>query len=439
MNEFQRQFRRITLPRAVLFVVMLFCSLVDMPGNYHPLGGSGPSGLGVGTIVIAGLIWAVFLIRPVLPGFVLKSLAFLVLFEIYASGTMLWSGTGIDGIQLLLVGIAFLGLIVVCARESAIDPQSGIFISRAMLLASVIGVLMYLSVAAGEKKLGESLDPIIHPRPFALFAITIVAVSLSRWRASDPAKPSSLVPLAWAALTTFTVALSMSRTALVCCVGLFPLAILLRLNLKSLVQALLVLGAGGFLFVSAILAYKPLYDRFVGYDASMHVAGMTVNASGRTAIWDTLLRSIGDDWMFGKGEAASEILIRRKFNGLIAQPHNDYLRFYYDTGIVGLALWLCFAGVFYARTTANLRYSVRERTADYPLHVAALLAFSAVSWSMLTDNSICYSFVMMPLGMVMGCSLGAGLSHFSGTANQGFEAIFSEPFAQPARRNIRSV
>jgi O-antigen ligase len=417
---------------------MVFCALVDLPIRLKI---AGTSGLGAGTFAAAGLVWALFLIRPVLPGYVLKSLLFLILFEIYSAGTMFWSGTGIDGVQLLVVGIAFLGLIVVCARETAMNPANGLLILRMLLIATSIGVAMYWYVAYTEPKLGEGADDLINPRPFALFALTVVAAALACWRGPHRSKMASVLPLAWAAITTFTVGLSMSRTALVCCAALFPLAILLRLNFKSFMQALSLLVVGGALFVVAVFSYQPLYDRFFAGDVAIHAGGYTFNASGRTRIWDVLLRGIGDDWVFGKGVASSEVLVRRTFKDLIVQPHNDYLRFYFDTGIVGLALWLCFAGAFYSRTIANLRRSLRDGSADYPLHVAGLLAFSAVSWSMLTDNSVCYSFVMMPLAMVMGCSLGADGSVAMPVISdpQGFEAVFPEQLPQAIPRKIRSV
>ncbi len=425
------------MPQAVVFGVLAFCALVDMPIRLKL---PGISGLGAGTFAVAGLVWALFLIHPILPRYVLQSLLFLALFEIYSSGTMMWSGTGTDGIQLLVVGISFLGLIIICARETANNPHSGDVISRLLLATSGIAVLLYLSVAAREEKLGEGVDDIINPRPFALYALTVVAVALSRWRNWNLSFKQSLIPLAWAGITTFTVALSMSRTALVCCAALFPLAILLRLNLKSFMQAITVLLVGGALFVAAIFSYTPLYNRFFAYDASMHVGGVAVNASGRTKIWDLLMRTEGDDWVFGKGVASSELIIRNYFKGLIGQPHNDYLRFYYDTGVVGLTLWLCFAGAFYSRTIANLRRSVRDQTADYPLHVAALLAFTAVSWSMLTDNSVCYSFVMMPLAIVIGCSLGAGRSAMMPMPVLPLDMEYEPQSApQPLPRKIRIV
>ena len=48
-----------------LLGVMVFCALVDLPIRFKI---AGTSGLGAGTFAAAGVIWAVFLIRPVISG-----------------------------------------------------------------------------------------------------------------------------------------------------------------------------------------------------------------------------------------------------------------------------------------------------------------------------------------------------------------------------------
>jgi O-antigen ligase len=464
MDAVASHLRKPTFDQAVLAMVLAFSATVDWPANVHI---SGVSGLGAGTMAAAGLIWALFLSRPVIPHHVLRGVLPLIFFVTYSAGTLLWAHTGMDGVQLLVVQLAFLGLILVCARESADDPANGLWILKAIIFVSPIGVGLYALVIKSEPVLGEGVDGLVTPRPFALYSVVVVAVALALWRgalacaewlpwedwdefdwrrAVKRFKWIAAWFLLWAGITTATVALSMSRTAMVACIALFPLAILLRLNAKSLFHSLAVLITGGLLLTAAVEWYQPLHDRFFAYDASMKVGDVSVNASGRTKIWQVLLQGIGNDWMFGKGVASSVVAVKQVFGVRIAQPHNDYLRFYYDTGVVGLGMWLCFAMTFFGRTFANLRLSIRQRTPDYPLHIAALLAFLAISFSMLTDNSICYSFVMIPLAAVMGCSLGAGRSLprriLPATDNIEFE-FQDHPgqpgLIQPRPRKVRSV
>jgi O-antigen ligase len=159
-------------------------------------------------------------------------------------------------------------------------------------------------------------------------------------------------------------------------------------------------------FITAVFTYEPLYDRFFGFDRA-DVGGVAMNVSGRTKMWNVLFESLGDDWIFGKGIGASGNLIDQFFPDL-GHPHNDFLRYYYDLGVVGLSMWLMFVLAFIWKTILNLRRSIRDAASDYPLHTAAVMALIAVSGSMFTDNSVSYSFVMFPLAIVMGCSLGAG-------------------------------
>jgi hypothetical protein len=426
----EKNFRKPPMTESVLFGILAFCALVDFPSNFRMFG---TSGVGAGTFAAAGLIWALFLSRPVISNHLIKAVLFLLCFNIYSGSTLLWSHTGMDGIQQLTVSISFTGIILVCAREAEADESRGHLLTTALLAASVISVLMYLyviySVLRAGFKLGVEAEGIINPRPYALYALAVVAVALAKWRGS-----SKIMPLFWALLVTVTVGLSMSRTALVCCIILFPLSIALRLNIKSAIQGAVILALGAGSFAAALFLYPPLYNRFFAEDAAIKMGNVSLNTSGRTRIWQVLWETIGNDWTFGKGIGAAVIVVRDKFHGEIAQPHNDYLRFYYDTGMVGLALWLLFAYAFTSRTVGNLWRSVRNQTSDYPLHVAALLAFFALSWSMLTDNSQVYSYVMMPLAVIFGCSLGAGekaMLHLKELEVQYYE----EP--QPLPRNVR--
>jgi O-antigen ligase len=199
----------------------------------------------------------------------------------------------------------------------------------------------------------------------------------------------------------------MSRTALISIALLVPLSLLYRGNFKSVFLGTLILAIGAGAFAIALANDQPLYDRFFKEDATLQVGGVAINTTGRTKIWNLLLTTLGDDWVFGKGVSSSEDIINH-WMPQIGHPHNDYLRFYYDQGVLGLGLWLSFIAAFVYRTAGNLRRSIQNRAPDYPQHLAALLALTAVSISMLTDNSYCYEFVMIPLGIIMGSSLGVG-------------------------------
>ncbi len=388
-------FRKPDAARVLLIALLALCGSVDLTRGLN-IGGI--TFLGAATLVGCGAAWAIWLMRPFLPNDLIKPLLPLIMFELYATGSMTWYSPGIRGLQLLAVGLSFLGLILLTARETDRDPEFADALHKTLLVTAGVSVLLYFhAIVTG----GLAADGLVNARPFALYAMVAVAVAVARWQAGSKAC------LLWAGVIALAVFLSLSRTALVAILILIPLGVALRGDRKSLFLAAAILGIGAAGFITAVLTYQPLYDRFFGYDVAMSVGGVGINASGRTKMWNTLLSTLGDDWVFGKGIASSGNLIDEFFPDL-GHPHNDFLRFYYDLGIVGLTLWLCFVGAFISKAMANLRRSIRYRTSDYPLHLAPLLALAAVSGSMFTDNSVSYSFVMMPLAIVIGCSLGAG-------------------------------
>jgi O-antigen ligase len=381
--------------RVLLLAVLLVTGTVDFTRGVSV---GGVTALGAFTLVGCGAAWAFWFTRPYLPTDLLKPLLPLVLFELYAVGSLSWYSPGTKGLQLLAVGLAFLGLILLTARETDRDPALADDLHMALLITSVPAVLLYFYAVEDG---GLAADGLVNARPFALYAMVALAVAIARWRAG-----AGVGYLVWGGVIVLAVFLSLSRTALVACLLLLPIGIALRLNRKSLMQALVILVIAATVFISAVFTYPPLHDRFFGYDQASF-GGVDMNVSGRAKMWNMLFETLGNDWVFGKGIAASGNLIDEYFPD-IGHPHNDFLRYYYDLGVVGLSMWLTFVLAFSWKTMQNLRRSIRDAASDYPLHLAALMALIAVSGSMFTDNSVSYSFVMMPLAIVMGCSLGAG-------------------------------
>jgi O-antigen ligase len=421
-------FRQWRVSHWTLVAIVLLCCTVDYP---RVISIAGVSGLGCMTLLAAAAVWMVWLMRPVLPAGLLGILLPLILFQIDAMGTLFWYRPGTDGVQLAAIGLTFLGLLMVSARETRADARLGAILHWFLIVGSVVPVLSFAYLILSGK---IPVDDLNETRGFALYAMTVAAAALADWLAQNrPAMKGAarsqrrprrglagmltLLPLLWVLIVAYVVLLGMSRTALVAILLLIPLSVALRGDKKSAVLSALVLaiGAGGFALI--VENYPPLYSRFFHEDAHLKVGGIAINGTGRTEIWNLVLGDLGDDWMFGKGMSASEDLVRRYYPN-VGQPHNDYIRFYYDQGAVGLGIWIIFVlGIGY-RVAVNLRRSALNQTADYPMHMAALLALAAVSFSMLTDNSVCYSFVMFPLAILLGSSLGSGAAALAESAGR---------------------
>jgi O-antigen ligase len=118
-------------------------------------------------------------------------------------------------------------------------------------------------------------------------------------------------------------------------------------------------------------------------------------------LWDSAVR----EPVLGHGVATSSLMIDEYFPGL-GHPHNDYLRFFHDLGLVGLGLWLAFHVYAVLVLFLRARAALRAGSPDQGYHVVATLGLVALGLTMFTDNTVSYAFVMLPLGVMVGCSLG---------------------------------
>jgi O-antigen ligase len=111
----------------------------------------------------------------------------------------------------------------------------------------------------------------------------------------------------------------------------------------------------------------------------------------------------------------------------IGQPHNDYLRLLHDYGLVGTTLWVIGYAFLLARTwrawhsTAMVSQEQKRDPGEQRVHAAAFLALAGVAIAMITDNAIVYLFLMGPLGVLVGLSLGLSRRRGPG-ASEGFPA-----------------
>jgi O-antigen ligase len=169
--------------------------------------------------------------------------------------------------------------------------------------------------------------------------------------------------------------------------------------------------AGLLVLLGAVLTaiwftYPPLRKAFLTGDAGFNLGGVAINTAGRVYMWELTLASFLEAPWFGTGiDAPTEILEARGKN----HPHNDYLRILHHLGSVGLFLWL----LFYGRTMNWIWAAWKDvrnalDTSVYArLYGTTFMGMTAAALSMLTDNTIVYSFVMYPLAVLIGLSVGS--------------------------------
>jgi O-antigen ligase len=238
-------------------------------------------------------------------------------------------------------------------------------------------------------------------RPFALFAIIAVARQLARFHAGEKA---GLVIAIW---LTALVFLSQSRLGMLAILVMYPLSFLLLGGRKNIAMAVMMLVVGVSALTVLILSSDDLQRRFFGEDASMSVGGVAINASGRTTAWAALLNDINGPLrlLFGAGAGAGSLFCQLNLYNF-PHPHNDYLRYLFDFGVVGLVWFLAFVVIAIRMVWVRIRADRLNADAKaFAQSYGTLLAMIGALASMATDNSGIYIYVMGPLGIMLGVTL----------------------------------
>lgn len=384
------------LTLAVVALIIYLSGLADVPRQLE----LGPfSGLGLLTAAYACVTWTLWALRPMVNRTLWRSTFLLGAFLAWGCVSLAWCPSISRGLQNLAVMAAFLGAVLICARESY---QSRAFAARVpgyIRRSAVVTTVLYASGLACAFA-GTDLS-VVGARAFALFALLCVALLLSAWRYGQRGA------LFWAVAVTALMGLSLSRMAFLAALIMFPLAQRPSRGLRECVRLTVWLAVVTAVGYAAVTRVAPLHDRFFKGDLSLKLGDVSLNASGRTAFWKATVDSYLESRFIGRGAGSSEVLMQATFTE-IGHPHNDYLRLLHDYGLVGLVLWLSAVGRLAWRIGRVFVIADRVHSPDAALHLSALLVLVAVALTMISDNALVYVFVMAPAGALIGASLGTG-------------------------------
>lgn len=238
-------------------------------------------------------------------------------------------------------------------------------------------------------------------RAFGLIAVLLISVCVP---GSYRFKFIALTPY----LIFIAVALSGSRTSTLV-VGTVLVAFGLLTKETLLKKSMLVIGNIVFeLSTVAIIALldvhaenqSNLVDRITTTgDSALKVAGVTVNSSGRISAWKEILKGIEpESWILGNGPGSSTEFVR-KFMFPWIEPHNDYIRIFFDFGLIGCLL----VGLAYTFYGIALYKAVRYKKNTFSL--AGVFALLSISVMAVTDNPLIVSFIMFPLAVVISLGI----------------------------------
>lgn len=409
--------------RSFLLSGIFFCGTVTILRDIN----IGPiSAMGMLTIYLMGASLFFWLVYRRWSSQVFRTLFPYTLFIIWAFMTMLWSSASFTGFQNLLVMTTFLTFMLLSAEQSRRDEGFQRQVLSAVILATWVAAGVYLVT---RFMYGADIEIGVGARGFALMALVGAGCGLARWR-YDSTK-GALHTMGIISLIAF----SLSRTATVVGILLYPLSRWNPASVGGWARLTAWGGAAIAALVVLITQVDALRSRFVEGDMAMEVAGVPINAMGRTRFWNTTLQSHADAPWLGKGAGSAEQLIADIFG--ISHPHNDYLRVLHDFGRIGLALWLLAFLFLIVATIRGWIIADRAHRSDAATHLAGFLGLVAVAATMVTDNVIVYVFVMAPLGAIVGASLGRSATYIS----QPDSTSIAQPLAAssgPAQGAIRS-
>ena len=321
---------------------------------------------------------------------------FLLLLALSLISTIMAGGFSSEPIQNSCVYLLFVGAIVLAASAGS----QSVVIRGWELFRTVATWFAYFSLAITVVgQVGHTNDRILSilftPRGMAMVGLIVLALVIpgaprNKWMEFAP----------FAMITAMTLSLSRTSTA----VGL-ALMVFLVVRKRSqgskpkgrgfkALAMIVTVAASAYLLV---LYYAPLRDRFLRNHDAVEIGGLTISTEGRAKMWGLILSESHEKPFLGHGVGAASQLITQYYPGL-DHPHNEYLRFYFDFGLIGLGL---FAVGYIAIALRVFRYA---RRSDHPVHWAALIALIGIALVAVTDNAMVYPFVMIPLGSIVGLS-----------------------------------
>jgi hypothetical protein len=388
-----------TAVRATL-VVLASAPLLACAGSFPRLiqiGGLTP--IGVLSFVLVIVAAALLLRNPITAVPAVPVVGVWSLYVLWTVLTTPLSGFDSVGLQEITAGL-LVPVSVALAAGRAWRSHDWLRLVTRVMDIQFWGLLAIFSVQ-GLACLATGSD-LLNIRPIAMSAVFLAAWYLGRHIVVGEG-------ILRAAVLGIVVTVSLSRMAFAIYMLLVLTALIARAVRKwhaggsggrNLVMAILIVVA---MFV-VLLGAGPLHSRSTTGDVSIRVAGFAINGEGRAGFWRLLKENSGGVGITGRGVGAAQRIIEANFEN-VAQPHNDYLKLWFNLGWTGLALfvggWLV-AGWQLVKALRTGSLGERERA----VAAAALLSGIAMLLFMATDNPIAYVVIAGQWGLVVGTALG---------------------------------
>jgi O-antigen ligase len=330
----------------------------------------------------------------------------LLTFTTWATLSLLWTPAPVHGLQNIVVVGTMLVMIWVAEGTTLSDPHFAFWLEKMVGYGVLVAVLLYGCSLIID---GPGTSVVIGARSFGVFALFGVAHCLAKWRYGSTAG------LVGALAITLLIGASQSRLALGIALALFPLAQLPIAKVGRLLRMIVVTLTVSLAAYGGLLYFDSLRNRFLIGDLSLKVGSWAINVSGRLSFWRVTLQSFEEAPIWGKGAGSAEGLIESAFVD-IQHAHSDYLRILHDYGSFGMFLWLLAAATLLVSLWRGWRTTDRTSKSSGRVYLTAILSLIAFLLDMTADNAMVYTFVVAPLGLIVGSALGLHksprLTHF---------------------------
>ncbi|MEV6054372.1 O-antigen ligase family protein [Streptomyces sp. NPDC052107] len=294
--------------------------------------------------------------------------------------------------QNALVYLSFVALLALTAAWTS--ESSPRLLLRWMRVAAVVGAVGYLATVVAR---GPGSSAFYVSRTYGEIVWIGMAVAVALATRSRVGYVAPLLLLAASLL-------SLSRTASVACALQFIACVAKGRGRGELLKVISFGAVTGYAVFLVFTQFQPLRNRFIDNDHAQ-IGGIVTGTSGRSRLWAIMWDSIREAPWLGHGIGSAHQTIRDTLGpNRVLHPLNDYLRLWNDLGFVGLLLWVL--AILILGHGAFRRWRTARNDADRAAHQAAFLSLIGLSINAFTSNPLVYIFVMAPVAVIIGTSMG---------------------------------
>jgi O-antigen ligase len=337
-------------------------------------------------LITAVVITPVVLFEPLRPRAVRAMLLYL-LYAAYALLTLLWAPDLVQA-GLTYMQVVLFALVYLLAWRIRDVPRFLRALPPAALYGIGMGSLITL-VSLGGRRLVGPLEMSVRPTAMGLVILFILAgIRIRSWRLLT-------------VISAITFAIILFTGSRMAAAALIPV-LLTHPSLMANRPRWLTIVSGLILTVLAVSNTQAFQERFFfSEDASLRdviTLSDNLNTAGRRELWPALLSECSAAPVLGNGVGAGAVLSTELTDEVLGHPHNEFIRVYCDTGLIGtVLLW----GFFL--TVAVRNYHALRHGGDTRLHTAALQCVAVLVVLAVTDNPLVYTALFMtPFALVLG-------------------------------------